>query len=50
MITLNNQTDVAQTQLPVGRWVIDPAHSAVSFEARHLGLSNIKGTFNRLPE
>jgi polyisoprenoid-binding protein YceI len=30
-----------------GRWEIDPAHTAVRFVARHIGLAEIHGRFNR---
>jgi polyisoprenoid-binding protein YceI len=33
--------------LPVpGRWAIDPAHTAIRFIARHIGLADIHGRFN----
>lgn len=28
-----------------GTWAIDPAHSEVGFQARHLGISKVKGVF-----
>lgn len=28
-----------------GTWAIDPTHSEVSFQVRHLGISKVKGTF-----
>ena len=33
----------AATVLPSGAWEIDPAHSSVEFEIRHLGLATVKG-------
>lgn len=30
-----------------GTWNIDPSHSEVGFQARHLGISKVKGTFER---
>jgi polyisoprenoid-binding protein YceI len=33
------------TDLTAGTWNIDPAHSSVSFVARHLGLSKVRGSF-----
>lgn len=30
-----------------GTWVIDPTHTEVSFQARHLGISKVKGTFEK---
>lgn len=29
--------------LPTGTWQIDPSHSSVEFEIRHLGLATVKG-------
>src|SRR6187200_2254699 len=36
-----------QSTLPLraGRWTADPAHSAIHFSVRHLGLSNVRGRF-----
>jgi polyisoprenoid-binding protein YceI len=31
------------TVIPAGTWQIDPAHSSVEFEIRHLGLATVKG-------
>ena len=33
--------------LRTGRWQIDPTHSAVVFSIRHLGLSRVRGRFDR---
>lgn len=36
-----------QPPLPTpGRWDIDPAHTAIRFSARHIGLADIHGRFN----
>ena len=35
--------DTSATVIPVGTWSIDPAHSAVEFHIKHLGLSTVKG-------
>ena len=35
----------ATTQLPAGTWTIDPAHTEVSFVARHLMVSKVRGRF-----
>ncbi len=29
-------------------WTIDPAHSGVNFEIRHLGVSNVRGSFHKV--
>jgi polyisoprenoid-binding protein YceI len=31
------------TVVPAGTWEVDPAHSSVEFEIRHLGLATVKG-------
>ncbi|MBA2598089.1 MAG: YceI family protein [Chloroflexia bacterium] len=33
--------------LRTGRWAADPAHSAVLFSIRHLGLAKVRGRFDR---
>lgn len=39
-------TDTAATlPLAPGRWALDPAHSAVNFTVRHLGISKVRGHF-----
>jgi polyisoprenoid-binding protein YceI len=35
------------TELGVGTWAIDPAHSSVGFSVRHLMVSKVRGTFDR---
>jgi len=38
-----------QTSLPLrpGRWAVDKNHSGINFRIRHLGLSNVRGRFDR---
>jgi polyisoprenoid-binding protein YceI len=41
---------IAATEIPgyvVGRWVIDPIHSNVSFTVRHMMVSKVRGRFAR---
>jgi polyisoprenoid-binding protein YceI len=38
-------TDTTTLPLAPGRWALDPAHSAVSFTIRHLGVSKVRGRF-----
>jgi polyisoprenoid-binding protein YceI len=41
-------TDVSSSPalaLATGEWKLDPAHSGVHFKVRHLGLTNVRGTF-----
>jgi polyisoprenoid-binding protein YceI len=42
-------TTTEPTTLPLapGSWVLDPAHSAVNFTIRHLGVSKVRGRFAR---
>jgi polyisoprenoid-binding protein YceI len=34
-----------QTSLPTGKWKVDPVHSSVEFQVKHLGIANVKGQF-----
>jgi polyisoprenoid-binding protein YceI len=36
-------TDAPATVIPAGTWAIDPSHSTVEFQIRHLGLATVKG-------
>lgn len=36
-------TETSTAVIPAGTWEIDPAHSSVEFEIRHLGLATVKG-------
>jgi polyisoprenoid-binding protein YceI len=42
-------TQTTTTTLPLrpGRWDLDPAHSAVAFSIRHLGIATVRGRFTR---
>ncbi len=42
-------TTTEPTTLPLapGAWALDPAHSAVNFTIRHLGVSKVRGRFTR---
>jgi polyisoprenoid-binding protein YceI len=46
MVTTIDPT-VAEMGLAQGRWTLDAHHSAVSFSIRHLGLSRVRGRFER---
>jgi polyisoprenoid-binding protein YceI len=35
--------ETSATLIPAGSWSIDPSHSSVEFEVRHLGLATVKG-------
>jgi polyisoprenoid-binding protein YceI len=34
------------TLIPTGTWTADPAHTTVGFSVKHLGISNVHGTFD----
>ncbi len=34
------------TNLPTGTWTVDPVHSSVEFQVKHLGIATVKGQFN----
>jgi polyisoprenoid-binding protein YceI len=36
----------AATVVPTGTWNVDPAHSSVEFQVKHLGIATVKGHFN----
>ena len=33
------------TLIPTGTWTVDPAHSAVGFSVKHLGIATVRGRF-----
>lgn len=41
------ETSSAVLPLSQGTWTLDPNHSGVHFRIRHLGLSNVRGRFDR---
>ena len=36
----------APAEIPAGTYALDPVHSELGFRVRHLGISNVDGTFN----
>ncbi len=34
-----------ETSLPTGVWQVDPVHSSVEFQVKHLGIATVKGQF-----
>ncbi|HEY2282960.1 MAG TPA: YceI family protein [Solirubrobacteraceae bacterium] len=34
-----------ETVLPTGTWAVDPVHSSVEFQVKHLGIATVKGQF-----
>jgi polyisoprenoid-binding protein YceI len=45
-MTTASTTGVSLPLIP-GRWAVDPHHSFVGFAIRHLGVSRVRGRFNR---
>ena len=37
---------MALTDLTPGKWDIDPTHSAVTFQVRHMMVSKVRGSFH----
>lgn len=37
----------APTSIPTGTWAVDPSHSSVDFQVKHLGIANVRGRFNK---
>jgi polyisoprenoid-binding protein YceI len=35
------------TQIPSGTYAVDPSHSSVGFEVRHMGIATLRGAFRR---
>jgi polyisoprenoid-binding protein YceI len=40
------ESTATQTALPTGTWNVDPIHSSVEFQVKHLGIATVKGHFN----
>src|SRR5215212_5864774 len=40
-------TTLTATAVPTGTWNIDPAHSSVEFQVKHLGIATVKGHFSQ---
>ncbi len=36
---------VATGSIPQGTWVVDPVHSSIGFQVKHLGIANVRGEF-----
>jgi len=39
------ESTLTQTALPTGTWNVDPVHSSVEFQVKHLGIATVKGQF-----
>jgi polyisoprenoid-binding protein YceI len=42
---MNSTASAAATLIPTGTWSVDPAHSAVGFSVKHLGIATVRGRF-----
>jgi polyisoprenoid-binding protein YceI len=40
-------TTTSLEQIPAGTYNIDPSHSSVGFEVRHMGIATVRGAFRR---
>jgi len=45
MSTAESATATQTSSLPIGTWKIDPVHSSVEFQVKHLGIASVKGQF-----
>jgi polyisoprenoid-binding protein YceI len=43
--TATTTVTIEQTSLPAGTWKVDPVHSSVEFQVKHLGIATVKGQF-----
>jgi polyisoprenoid-binding protein YceI len=40
-----SSTTAAPALIPTGTWTIDPAHSGVEFQVKHMGIATVRGKF-----
>ena len=40
-------TSTVSQQVPAGTYAVDPSHSSVGFEVRHMGIATVRGAFRR---
>jgi polyisoprenoid-binding protein YceI len=40
-------TTVSSDRIPAGTYAVDPSHSGVGFEVRHMGIATVRGSFRR---
>jgi len=40
-------TSISPDRIPTGTYNIDPVHSSVGFEVRHMGIATVRGAFRR---
>jgi polyisoprenoid-binding protein YceI len=44
---MSTSPETTTLPIPTGTWTVDKNHSAISFAIRHLGLTNVRGRFDR---
>src|SRR4051812_31022265 len=37
---------IESTTVPTGTWAVDPSHSSVEFQVKHMGIATVRGKFN----
>ena len=40
-------TGISLESIPTGTYNVDPAHSSVGFEVRHMGIATVRGAFKK---
>jgi polyisoprenoid-binding protein YceI len=40
-------TSITVDRIPTGTYSVDPSHSSVGFEVRHMGIATVRGAFRR---
>ena len=40
-------TTISAGTVPAGTYAIDPSHSSVGFEVRHMGIATVRGAFRK---
>jgi polyisoprenoid-binding protein YceI len=46
-MTTNLQTEQGIVRVPTGTWAVDPVHSSVGFEVKHMMISTVHGQFKQ---
>ncbi|MDX6601341.1 MAG: hypothetical protein QOF13_543 [Solirubrobacterales bacterium] len=46
-MTTQLQTEQGIVRVPTGTWVVDPVHSSVGFEVKHMMISTVRGHFRQ---
>ena len=44
---MSTTTPTSLEHIPTGTYNIDPSHSSVGFEVRHMGIATVRGAFRR---